>query len=78
MMSHPYNTQNNFLLLPNNFYAILNFRYKIQLLSVPQVLVLNDCGIDQAGEPDDLKKKCYSVRELDLAQNNLQNWNEVN
>lgn len=45
--------------------------------SVPQVLVLNDCGIDQAGEPEDLKKKCYTVKELDLAQNKLENWNEV-
>jgi hypothetical protein len=45
--------------------------------SVPQVLVLNDCGIDQAGEAEDLKKKCYTVKELDLAQNKLENWNEV-
>lgn len=45
--------------------------------SVPQVLVLNDCGIDQAGPPEDLKKKCNSVKELDLAQNKLENWNEV-
>jgi tubulin-specific chaperone cofactor E-like protein len=44
---------------------------------VPQVLVLNDCGIDQAGEAEDLKKKCYTVKELDLAQNKLENWNEV-
>ena len=45
--------------------------------SVPQVLVLNDCGIDQAGPPEDLKQKCNSVKELDLAQNKLENWNEV-
>lgn len=45
--------------------------------SVPQVLVLNDCGIDQAGSAEDLKKKCNSVKELDLAQNKLENWNEV-
>lgn len=44
---------------------------------MPQVLVLNDCGIDQAGAPEDLKKKCNSVKELDLAQNKLENWNEV-
>lgn len=41
------------------------------------MLVLNDCNIDKAGEPDDIKEKCRSVKELDLAQNNLQNWNEV-
>lgn len=45
--------------------------------SVPQVLVLNDCGIDQAGSAEDLKKKCNTVKELDLAQNKLENWNEV-
>lgn len=45
--------------------------------SVPQVLVLNDCGIDQAGPSEDLKKKCNTVKELDLAQNKLENWNEV-
>lgn len=46
-------------------------------ISVPQVLVLNDCGIDQAGSAEDLKKKCNTVKELDLAQNKLENWNEV-
>ena len=44
---------------------------------MPTVLVLNDCGIDQAGEAEDLKNKCNSVKELDLAQNKLENWNEV-
>lgn len=47
------------------------------LSSVPQVLVLNDCGIDRAGKAEELQKKCYTVKELDLAQNNLENWNEV-
>lgn len=41
------------------------------------MLVLNDCNIDKAGEPDDIKEKCRSVKELDLAQNNLRNWDEV-
>lgn len=45
--------------------------------SVPELLVLNDCDIDRAGEAEDLKKKCCSVKELDLAQNKLQNWKEV-
>lgn len=39
--------------------------------------MLNDCDIDCAGEEDDLRKKCCSVRELDLAQNKLRNWSEV-
>lgn len=38
---------------------------------------MNDCDIDCAGESDELQKKCRSVRELDLAQNKLQNWSEV-
>lgn len=49
----------------------------IYFRSVPELLVLNDCDIDCAGEPDDLRKKCCSVKELDLAQNKLQSWNEV-
>ncbi|XP_053670890.1 tubulin-specific chaperone cofactor E-like protein [Anopheles nili] len=45
--------------------------------STPQLLILNDCNIDRAGEPEDLRKKCRIVKELDLAQNKLNNWNEV-
>lgn len=45
--------------------------------SVPELLVLNDCDIDRAGESEDLKKKVYPVKELDLAQNKLSNWQEV-
>jgi hypothetical protein len=41
------------------------------------VLVLNNLNIDKAGEPEELKKKCDSVKELDLAQNKLHNWDEV-
>lgn len=49
----------------------------LHFYSVPELLVLNDCDIDKAGEPEDLKQKCCSVKELDLAQNKLQNWCEV-
>lgn len=49
----------------------------IVIFSVPDLLVLNDCDIDCAGEPDELRKKCCTVRELDLAQNNLKSWKEV-
>lgn len=46
-------------------------------LSVPELLILNDCNIDKAGEPEDLRQKCCTVKELDLAQNKLENWDEV-
>lgn len=39
--------------------------------------MLNDCNIDRAGESEDLRKKCSTVRELDLAQNKLERWEEV-
>ena len=39
--------------------------------------MLNDCNIDTAGETEDLRKKCSTVRELDLAQNKLERWEEV-
>lgn len=47
------------------------------LVSVPELLVLNDCDIDCAGDAEDLKKKCRTVKELDLAQNKLADWGEV-
>ncbi|CRK99133.1 CLUMA_CG012161, isoform A [Clunio marinus] len=56
---------------------MLRLPKRTPLQSVPQVLVLNDCGIDQAGAAEDLKKKCNTVKELDLAQNKLENWNEI-
>lgn len=46
-------------------------------LSVPELLILNDCNIDKAGKPEDLRQKCYTVKELDLAQNKLEDWDEV-
>lgn len=47
------------------------------LVSVPELLVLNDCDIDCAGDSEDLRNKCRTVKELDLAQNKLANWNEI-
>ncbi|EDW08900.1 tubulin-specific chaperone cofactor E-like protein [Drosophila mojavensis] len=47
------------------------------LTSVPALLVLNDCDIDCAGDFDSIREKCQRVRELDLAQNKLQDWHEV-
>lgn len=47
------------------------------LVSVPELLVLNDCDIDCAGDFEAIKEKCRRVRELDLAQNKLHDWQEV-
>lgn len=47
------------------------------LVCVPELLVLNDCDIDCAGDAETLEEKCRAVKELDLAQNNLRDWNEV-
>lgn len=71
-------THNQEISVANNvlYPSLHNFDTK-RSRSVPQVLVLNDCGIDQAGPPEDLKKKCNSVKELDLAQNKLESWSEV-
>ncbi|SPP74078.1 tubulin-specific chaperone cofactor E-like protein [Drosophila guanche] len=47
------------------------------LTSVPALLVLNDCDIDSAGDFESIREKCQRVRELDLAQNKLSDWQEV-
>lgn len=44
---------------------------------IPNLLVLNDCDIDSAGQESDLRDKCRGVEELDLAQNCLSRWSEV-
>lgn len=46
-------------------------------LSVPTLLVLNDCDIDCAGDACGLADKCADVVELDLANNKLSEWQEV-
>ncbi|KAF5293868.1 hypothetical protein FQR65_LT10971 [Abscondita terminalis] len=46
-------------------------------LSVPSLLVLNDCNIASAGDKKALLDKCAGVEELDLAKNQLQHWAEV-
>lgn len=46
-------------------------------LSVPTLLVLNDCDIDCAGDACALADKCADVVELDIANNRLTNWDEV-
>ncbi|KAL5244492.1 hypothetical protein ACI65C_011902 [Semiaphis heraclei] len=44
---------------------------------IPNLLVLNDCDIDSAGQESDLRDKCQGVEELDLAQNCLSRWSEI-
>jgi len=39
--------------------------------------VLNDCGVDSAGDEESLKKTCSGVIEIDLAHNQLTQWSEV-
>lgn len=46
-------------------------------LTVPSLLVLNDCDIATAGEQQALVDKCAAVEELDLAKNKLNYWPEV-
>ncbi|KAF5282061.1 hypothetical protein FQA39_LY00585 [Lamprigera yunnana] len=46
-------------------------------ISVPSLLVLNDCNIASAGDKQALVDKCAGVEELDLAKNKLQHWPEV-
>lgn len=62
----------NFLPEFNKFFPYLFFTFR-----VPTLLVLNDCNIDSAGEKEQIKQKCKLVKELDLAQNKLENWNEI-
>lgn len=46
-------------------------------VTVPSLLVLNDCDITTAGEQQALVDKCSGVEELDLAKNKLNFWPEV-
>lgn len=46
-------------------------------VTVPSLLVLNDCDITTAGEKEALLDKCAQVEELDLAKNKLNYWSEV-
>nr|CAG4651797.1 EOG090X05JJ [Triops cancriformis] len=44
---------------------------------LPSILVLENCDIDKAGEEQEISEKCRGVRELDLAHNSLNSWEEV-
>ncbi|XP_078282983.1 tubulin-specific chaperone cofactor E-like protein [Rhinoraja longicauda] len=46
-------------------------------LHLPAILVLDSCGINTAGEESDIAAICSHVSELDLSDNNLQDWYEI-
>ncbi|XP_041470917.1 tubulin-specific chaperone cofactor E-like protein [Lytechinus variegatus] len=46
-------------------------------LKLPNILVLNRCKIQRAGDEEKLAELCKCVQELDLAENALDNWQEV-
>ncbi|XP_028817710.1 tubulin folding cofactor E-like a [Denticeps clupeoides] len=46
-------------------------------LNLPSVLVLNGCGISQAGDEGEIAAFCAHVVELDLSHNKLRNWHEI-
>ncbi|KAM8834963.1 alpha-tectorin [Synchiropus picturatus] len=46
-------------------------------LFLPSSLVLNDCGINKAGDSADIAALCGHVIELDLSYNQLNDWGEI-
>ena len=44
---------------------------------LPSVLILADCDIHEAGDEEEIDKRCQGVRELDLSKNKLKHWQEV-
>ncbi|XP_076037456.1 tubulin folding cofactor E like protein mlt [Oratosquilla oratoria] len=44
---------------------------------LPSVLILAGCDIDNAGDEEEVERKCEGVRELDLSKNKLKDWIEV-
>lgn len=50
---------------------------KVDRLFLPSILVLNDCGINKAGDKSDIAAFCAHVVELDLSYNQLNDWVEI-
>nr|XP_019797309.1 tubulin-specific chaperone cofactor E-like protein isoform X2 [Tursiops truncatus] len=46
-------------------------------LNLPSVLVLNSCGITCAGDEKEIAAFCAHVSELDLSDNKLEDWHEM-
>ncbi|KAK3697930.1 hypothetical protein QZH41_013009 [Actinostola sp. cb2023] len=50
---------------------------QVQDLSKKTVLALDNCDITCAGNPTDIIKLCPNLKELDLGNNNISDWQEV-
>ena len=44
---------------------------------LPSVLILADCEIEEAGQEEELQKRCEGVKELDISNNKIKHWDEV-
>ncbi|XP_051552636.1 tubulin-specific chaperone cofactor E-like protein [Myxocyprinus asiaticus] len=46
-------------------------------LNLPRILVLDGCGITEAGDEEEVATFCAHVVELDLSHNQLKDWGEI-
>ncbi|XP_059403413.1 tubulin-specific chaperone cofactor E-like protein [Carassius carassius] len=46
-------------------------------LNLPSILVLDSCGITEAGDEEEVATFCAHVVELDLSHNQLKDWGEI-
>uniref|UniRef100_A0A672PWX2 Tubulin folding cofactor E-like a n=1 Tax=Sinocyclocheilus grahami TaxID=75366 RepID=A0A672PWX2_SINGR len=46
-------------------------------LNLPSILVLDGCGITEAGDEEEVATFCAHVVELDLSHNQLKDWGEI-
>jgi len=46
-------------------------------LNLPSILVLDGCGITEAGDEEEVATFCAHVVELDLSHNHFKDWGEV-
>ncbi|XP_016341824.1 tubulin-specific chaperone cofactor E-like protein isoform X3 [Sinocyclocheilus anshuiensis] len=46
-------------------------------LNLPRILVLDSCGITEAGDEEEVATFCAHVVELDLSHNQLKDWGEI-
>lgn len=44
---------------------------------LPSTLILDHCEIDSVGDETSLSSMCHEVNELDLAHNQISQWEEV-
>lgn len=46
-------------------------------LNLPRILILDGCGITEAGDEEEVSTFCAHVVELDLSHNQLKDWGEI-